>query len=166
MDIVKLSTEWARSEVFSAKIIALLSIVVLLTAVGFFYFGKTQMARAFIIPMLVSGVFLVAVSAGLYFANQPRIEKFEKEFIENPKDFVQKEIQRTEKSNNDFKLVFQILPLLAIVGSLLIFFLKNPHWKAIGIVLVLLSALLMLIDANTAARNDNYLNELKKSLNK
>lgn len=166
MDIIKLSTDWAKSEVFSAKMIALLSIVVLLTAVGFFCFGKTQMARTFIIPLLISGVFLVAVSAGLYFANQPRIERFEKEFIESPQAFVEKEIQRTEKSNNDFKLVFQILPLLAVVGALIIFFLKTHHWKAIGIILVLLSTLLMLIDANTAARNDNYLNELKKLHNK
>lgn len=156
MDIIKLSTDWAKAEVFSAKMVGLLSLVVIVTAVGFYYWGKTAYAKAFVIPMMVAGLFLVATSAGLYWANQPRIAQFEKEYKENPTEFVQKEIQRTTKSDNDLKLVFKVLPLIAIVGALLVYFLPMPVWRAIGIVLILLSALLMLIDANTSARNAEY----------
>ena len=69
MDIIKLSTDWAKTEVFSAKMVGLLSLVVIVTAVGFYYWGKTAYAKAFVIPMMVAGLFLVATSAGLYWAN-------------------------------------------------------------------------------------------------
>ena len=54
MDILKLSTDWAKAEVFSAKISLLLSILFFLAAVGFWQLGKTAMAKAFVWPMLVA----------------------------------------------------------------------------------------------------------------
>ena len=60
MDIIKWSTDWARAEVFSAKIVWLFSVIELLTAIGFWYWGRTTMARAFIWPLLVMGLFLIA----------------------------------------------------------------------------------------------------------
>jgi hypothetical protein len=76
MDILKLSTDWARAEVFSAKISLLLSLLFFLAAIGFGQLGRTTMAKAFVWPLLVAGVLMVAVSAGLYFANKPRITQF------------------------------------------------------------------------------------------
>ena len=35
MDILKLSTDWAKAEVFSAKIVLLLSLLIFLAAFGF-----------------------------------------------------------------------------------------------------------------------------------
>jgi ABC-2 type transport system permease protein len=75
MDIVKLSTDWARAEVFSAKIVWLFSAITIMAAIGFWYFGKTVMARAFFWPLLVSGIFLAVIGAGLYLANNPRITR-------------------------------------------------------------------------------------------
>jgi hypothetical protein len=76
MDILKLSTDWAKADVFSAKISLLLSLLFFLAAIGFWQLGKTAMAKAFVWPILVVGVFVVAVSAGLYFANKTRIKQF------------------------------------------------------------------------------------------
>ena len=56
MDILKLSMEWAKAEVFSAKIVWIFSVIVLLSAVGFAMLGKTPMAKAFTIPLIVSGI--------------------------------------------------------------------------------------------------------------
>ena len=39
MDIIKLSTDWAKAEVFSAKIVWLFSVIELLAAIGFWYWG-------------------------------------------------------------------------------------------------------------------------------
>jgi hypothetical protein len=156
MDIVKLSSDWAKAEVFSAKMILFLSLVFFISSLGFGQLGKTPMARAFVWPMLVAAVLLVAVSAGLYFANRPRITQFEAAYSTDAKTFVQKETGRTAKSQHDLALVFKILPLIIIAAAFLIIFVNTPLWRAIGITTVALMTVLMFIDSNTEARNTAY----------
>lgn len=156
MDIIKLSTDWAKAEVFSAKMAGLLSLLIFLIALGFWQLGKTPMARAFGWPMFVSGLLLVAVSAGLYFANKPRIAQFEAAYNNDAKAFIQSEIERTAKSKGELALVFKILPAIVIAAALLVSFSSAPLWRAIGMTTILLMTLLMLIDSNTNARNSAY----------
>ena len=156
MDILKLSTDWAKAEVFSAKISLLLSLLFFLAALGFWQLGRTAMAKAFVWPMLVAGVLIVAVSAGLYFANKPRVTQFETAYNTDAKAFVRTETERTAKSQNDFALVFKALPLILIAAALLIMFVNTPLWRAIGITTIALMTALMFIDSNTDARNTAY----------
>ncbi|HXB39039.1 MAG TPA: hypothetical protein VNZ49_00770 [Bacteroidia bacterium] len=156
MDILKISTDWAKAEVFSAKIVLLISLLFFIVALGFWQLGKTDMAKAFVWPMLVSGVLLVAVSAGLYFANKPRITQFETTYNTDAKAFVKTETERTAKSQNDLALVFKVLPLIIIAAALLIIFINTPLWRAIGITTIALMTILMFIDSNTNARNTAY----------
>ncbi len=156
MDILKLSTDWAKAEVFSAKIVLLLSLLFFLSSFGFAQLGKTPMAKAFAWPMLVAGVLLVAVSAGLYFANKPRITQFESAYNSDAAAFVRKEAGRTAKSQNDLALVFKVLPLIIIGAALLIMFVNTPLWRAIGVTAIALMTILMFIDSNTDARNTAY----------
>lgn len=162
MDILKLSIEWAKAEVFSAKIIWLLSIITLLSAGGFAMWGKTAMAKAFVIPLIVSGLFLIAVGIGLYTSNKPRVTQFEQDYKSDAKAFLQKEIQRTAKSEGDFKVVFKALPGIAIVAAIFLMIFSTPNWRAISITVLLLATFLMLIDSNTSARNASYREQLLK----
>lgn len=161
-DILKLSSEWARAELFSAKIIWLFSLLVLLSSAGFAYWGKTASAKAFVIPLLVSGIVLIAIGVGLYAANKPRITQFEKEYNADPKGFVEKEIQRTTKSEKDFVMVFKILPTLMILGAILLLLVPSVNWRTISIVIVITVAFLMAVDMNTNARNAAYRESLLK----
>ena len=156
MDIVKLSTDWAKAEVFSAKIVWLFSAIEIIAAIGFWYWGKTAMAKAFIWPLLVSGLFLVAIGGGLYVANKPRIEQFERLYHNDPKAFIQKEIQRTEKSQSELAMVFKILPAIIILAAFVILLMPAPLWRAIGITVIITAAFLMVVDSNTDARNTTY----------
>jgi ABC-2 type transport system permease protein len=156
MDILKASTDWAKAEVFSSKISLLLSLLFLLAAIGFCQLGKTAMAKAFVWPMLVAGVLVVAVAAGLYFANKPRITQFETAYNADTKAFTQTETARTAKSQHDLGLVFKVLPLIVVAAALLIMFGNTPLWRAIGITTIALMTVLMFIDSNTAARNTAY----------
>lgn len=160
MDILKASTDWARAEVFSAKISLLLSLLFFLAALGFWQLGKTSMAKALVWPMLVAGVLTAAVSAGLYFANKPRITQFEAAYNSGAKTFVQTETERTAKSKHDLALVFKVLPLIIIAAALLIVFVNTPLWRAIGITTIALMTVLMFIDSNTSARNNAYHQQL------
>ena len=156
MEIIKLSTEWAKAEVFSAKMVGVLSLLVFMAALGFWQLGKTPMAKAFPWPLLVAGLLLLAVAAGLYFANKPRIVQFEAAFKNDSAAFVQNEIARTEKSKHDLALVFKVLPAIIIAAALFILFAQTPIWRAIGVTTIMLMTLLMLIDSNTDARNTAY----------
>jgi len=160
MDILKLSTDWAKSEVFSAKIVWLFSAIEIGTALGFWQLGRTTMAKAFVWPMLLTGLFLLAVGAGLYFANKPRIQRFETEYHHNPDTFIKEEIQRTAVSQKQLALVFRILPAIIMLAALAIMFLPVFPWRAAAITIIIAAAFLMIVDSNTEARNNAYHTQL------
>lgn len=167
MEIINYSVDWARGEVFSAKIIALISVFVLLCAAGFYFWGKTAMARGYWLPLLVSGVFLVVVAGGLFFANQPRIEQFQQAYRENPEAFVKSELERTAKSDHDLNLiVYRALPAIILVCGIIVMFVTGPNLRAWLITLMMLCAFLMAIDSNTTARNYNYRQQLLEAVAK
>ena len=161
MEIIKLSTDWAKAEVFSAKMAGIVSLLVFLAALGFWQLGKTPMAKSFVWPLFVAGLLLVAVSAGLYFANKPRIAQFEAAYKNDANSFIQNEIIRTAKSKHDLALIFKALPVIIIATALLIMFSQAHLWRAIGITTILLMTLLMLVDSNTDARNTAYHQQLQ-----
>ena len=156
MDIIKLSTDWAKAEVFSAKIVWLFSAIEIMAALGFWYLGRTAMAKAFVWPLLLAGLLLVAVGAGLHFANKPRIERFEREYHHNPDAFIKEELQRTAKSQKQLALVFKILPAMITIAAIAILFLPVLPWRAVAVTTIILAALLMIVDSNTEARNTDY----------
>jgi ABC-2 type transport system permease protein len=151
-----------QSRGFSAKMVWLTSFIVIVVSVGFAYLGKTSMAKAYFWPMLVAGLFLLAVGLGLYLANKPRIVKFENEYKTNPQTFVKGEIARAQKSKNELLIVLKALPLTILLGALLVILVSNTSWRAIGITLILLSVILLVVDSNTDARNTEYLQQLER----
>lgn len=162
MDILKLSIEWAKAELFSAKIVWLFSLIILFSAGGFALWGKTAIAKAFVIPFIVSGILLIIIGAGLYTANQPRLAQFKTAYKNDVDGFVKKEIERTAKSESDFKIVFKVLPAIAILAAVFLILFSTPHWRAISITVILLVTFLMIVDSNTAARNAAYREQLLK----
>jgi ABC-2 type transport system permease protein len=127
----------------------------------FLVFRQNGYGKAFVLPFLIAGVFLVAIGAGLFFTNKPRIEQFQKEYRQDPGTFVRQEIQRTAESQKQLKLVFRILPLLVIVAALIILLLPDStQWKAVGIIVIATIAFLMVVDSNTNYRNTTYHSQL------
>jgi len=149
MDILKQSMEWARAEVFSAKIVWLFSIIEMLAALGFWHLGRTPMAKAFVWPLLVGGVFIALVGTGLFLANDPRPDQFEKEYRLDPDSFVQSEIQRTGKSQRELSLVFTILPLVIFLAATVILVTPASIWRAISVIVIVNAGFLMVVDSNT-----------------
>ncbi|WP_118974917.1 hypothetical protein [Taibaiella koreensis] len=162
MDLLKLSTDWAKAELFSAKIVWLFSVIILLNAAGFSYCGKTVSAKAFVIPLFVSAAFLIAVGIGLYAANKPRIIQFEKQYRADTDSFVKNEIARTTKSKRELEQVFKILPAIVILAAILLLLFPSASWRAITVTTMLTAAFLMAVDTHTEARNRAYREQLLK----
>ncbi len=162
MDILKIATEWAEAEVFSARFFILFAILFLLVSVGFWQLGKTETAKAYIVPTLVAGGLLLAVGLGIYFTNKARVTSFVEAFEANPTEFVQSEIIRTEKSMGEFNnIVFKIIPFIIIAAALLIVFVDKPLWRAISISTIGIMVVILLVDSNANSRIEAYHEQLQ-----
>jgi len=161
MELLKLATDWAKSEVFSTRFFILFAILFLIASIGFWQLGKTDLAKAYIIPTLVAGLLLMTIGLGLFYTNKSRITQFEKAFTADASSFFQSEIERSESTLKEYTVVFKVIPILIIVAALLILFINTPTWRAISITTIAMMIVILLIDGTAHLRIENYHNDLK-----
>jgi drug/metabolite transporter (DMT)-like permease len=161
MEILKLATEWAKAEVFSTRFFIIFAIFFLIASLGFWQLGKTDLAKAYIIPTLVAGILLLTIGLGLFFTNTSRITQFEKAFAADAPAFVQSEIERSESTLKEYTLVFRVIPILIIVAAFLLLVINTPVWRAISITTIAMLIVILLIDGTAHARIESYHKELK-----
>ena len=161
MELLKLATEWAKSEVFSTRFFILFAIGFLIASIGFWQLGKTDLAKSYIIPSLVAGLLLLTIGLGLFFTNKSRVIQFEQAFSTDVSAFYQLEIERSERTLREYKIVFKVIPILIIVAALLILFVNTPTWRAISITTIAMLIVILLVDGTAHARIDAYYKKLK-----
>lgn len=161
MELLKLATEWAKAEVFSTRFFILFAILFLIASIGFWQLGKTDLAKAYIIPTLVAGLLLMTIGLGLFYTNKSRIIQFEKAFNKDTPAFYQSEIARTESTLKEYTIVFKVIPILIIIASLVILFINTPIWRAISIATIAMLIVILLVDGTAHARIEAYHKELK-----
>lgn len=161
MELLKLATEWAKSEVFSTRFFILFGILFLIASVGFWQLGKTDLAKAYIIPTLVAGILLLIIGSGLNYTNIQRVKQFEKDFNTDTSSFYQSEIERSESTLKEYSVVFKVIPILIIVSALIILFFNSPTWRAISITTIAMLIVILLVDGTAHSRIENYHKELK-----
>jgi len=128
---------------------------------GFWQLGKTEIARAYIIPTLVAGTLLVIIGLGLFFTNKSRVTQFKKAYNEDASAFVASELVRAEATLKEYStIVFKIIPAIIIAACLLIVFVSTPTWRAIGITTIAMLVVILLIDGTAHGRIDTYNNQL------
>ena len=165
MEILKIATEWAKAEVFSTRFFILFAFLFLIASIGFWQLGKTEIAKAYIIPTLVAGILLLIIGLGLFFTNKSRISAFEKAYAEDPTAFVSSEIERAESTLKEYNtIVFKIIPILMMIASLLIIFIKSPTWRASSITALAMFVVILLIDGTAHGRMQAYYEHLKSVL--
>lgn len=163
MDIIKFATDWAKAEVFSARFFIFFALLLLAGSAGFWQLGKTEIARSFIVPALVTGILLLAVGVGIFYANKSRIASFQEAYEKDAAAFVQSEIQRTDKSLGEYRtIVFKVIPMIIVVAALLIVFFQNPTVRAASILTIGMMVVILLVDSNANARLQEYRAELEK----
>lgn len=161
MELLKIATEWAKAEVFSTRFFILFAIGFLIASVGFWQLGKTDLAKAYIIPTLVAGILLLIIGGGLNYTNIQRVKQFEKDFNTNTSAFYQSEIERTENTLKEYTVVFKVIPVLIIIASLIILLVNAPTWRAISITTITMLVTILLIDGTAHSRIERYHKELK-----
>lgn len=162
MDALKLSTDWAKAELFSTPFFILFGLVFMAASLGFWQLGKTKMAWAYIIPTLIAGTLLLIIGLGLFFTNKWRIHAFETAYQQDASAFVASELARTESTLEEYQtIVFKAIPIIIIAAALLILFVSAPTWRAIGITTIAMLVVILLIDGTAHARMDAYKKQLE-----
>ncbi|UXX77791.1 hypothetical protein N7E81_10455 [Reichenbachiella carrageenanivorans] len=160
MEILKVAQEWAKAEVFSTRFFIIFAILFLAASVGFWQLGKTELAKAYIIPMLVAGLLLMTIGLGLFFTNKSRITQFEKAYHQDAAAFADSEITRAEGTLKEYTVVFKVVPTIIVVAALLIIFINTPTWRAIGITTIAMMIIILLVDGTAHARIEAYYKQL------
>lgn len=162
MDILKISTEWAKGEIFSSWFFVLFWIIFLFASIAFWQLGKTELAKAYIIPSLIAGFLLLIIGLGLIYTYESKISNFQTDYENNKIEFVKKEITYVEKTLNDYKnIVFTGIPVIIVFCSIVLIFINNHTWKASLITTVTFLAILLLVDWTASARLENYNKQLR-----
>lgn len=164
MDLLKVATDWAKVELVSTSFFIMVGIVFVSASFGFWQFGKTDLAKAYGIPMLVAGIFLMTVGFGLFFTNKARIQQFESAYNTDKTEFLASELKRCEATLKEYKtIVFTAIPILIVVCGLVIFFVSKPVWRASMITTIAMLAVILLIDGLAHARIKDYHKQLLKA---
>ncbi|MFK7932442.1 MAG: hypothetical protein AB8G22_02975 [Saprospiraceae bacterium] len=161
MDILKAATDWAKDELFSTPFFILFGVLFVLASIGFWQLGKTDMARAYIIPTLVAGALLTIIGLGLFFTNKARITQFETAYNTDPSAFVASELVRAEATLKEYQtIVFKAIPFIIAVCSIVIVFVDKPIWRASLITTIAMLVVILLIDGTAHARINSYNQQL------
>jgi len=161
MDILKTATDWAKAEVFSNTFFILFGIGFVAASIGFWQLGKTDLAKAYIVPTLVAGALLLIIGFGLLFTNKARITQFEKAYNSDAPAFVQSEIERAESTLKEYKnVVFTAIPLIIAACALVIILVNTPIWRASMITAIAMLIVILLIDGTAHARIEAYNKQL------
>ncbi len=161
MDILKATTYWLKSELFSTPFFILFGIIFITASAGFWQLGKTEMARAYIIPTLVAGSLLCIIGLGLFFTNKSRLKAFEKSYKLDASAFVETELERADNTLKEYSnIVFTAIPIVLILCCLSLLFFKTPAWRASMITIMAMLVVILLIDGTAHARMDEYNKQL------
>ena len=163
MEILKVAQDWARAEVFSTRFFIIFAMLFLAASAGFWQLGKTELAKAYVIPLLVAGLLLLTIGLGLFFTNKARITQFEKAYHQDATEFLASEIERADGTLKEYTVVFKVIPIIIIVAALLILFINTPTWRAIGITTVAMMIVILLVDGTAHARIDTYYKYLMRA---
>ena len=161
MELLKLATVWAKAEVFSTRFFIYFAILFLVASIGFWQLGKTDLAKAYIIPTLVAGILLLIIGSGLNYTNIQRVKQFEKAFNTDTSSFYQSEIERTESTLKEYTVVFKVIPVLIIIAALVLLFINTPSWRAISITTIAMLIVILLVDGTAHSRIEAYHKDLK-----
>lgn len=157
MDILKTAMEWAKAETFSSAFFAVFGLVFLVASLSFWHFGKTETAKAYIIPFLVVGGLLIILGAGLVMSTQWRMAGFPDAFNADAASFITAEIARVDKTMNGYNnAITRGIPVIILVCAAILLVMKTPIWQAGAIAAIAMMAVILVIDTNATARLADY----------
>ncbi len=157
MHILKPATEWAKAEMLSNSVFVLFGALFLAASFAFWQVGRNDMARAYIVPMLVAGLLLLILGGGLLYGTWNSLSGFAAALAQDSSGFVTSEVARVDKTITQYRTaVITVMPLLIAAAAVLMIMLNSPVWRASLITGIAFLSVIMLVDSNASARLESY----------
>ncbi|SMX31389.1 hypothetical protein [Actibacterium lipolyticum] len=157
MDILKTATDWAKAEMISNSVFILLGALFIAASIAFWQIGRTDMARAYVVPTLVAGMLLLILGGGLLYGTWSSLAGFGPAVAQDGPGFVASEVMRVDKTVAQYgTAVFKVMPLLIVAAAALIIVMNSPVWRAGLITTIAFLCAVMFVDSNASARLESY----------
>ena len=164
MDFYQHTQEWIQGEMFESVCIATGGGILVVIAITLFIYGSTPNASSLSIPLGVIGILLLVGGIGMYRGNVKRTQELPVQYEANKTEFIKAEKERVATFDNMYNFGKKLVTGCFIIGLLLLFFVKNPHFKSIGIALIILGVSVIFIDHFSKERAAIYNLEIIKFL--
>ena len=162
--IIKTALDWSRAEIMSSTLFAACGVLFLTASFCFQQFGKADMSRAYIIPLLVTGLLLMILGIGLIVPNYLRLSSFPDAFQADAAIFIADELARVDKTMNEYnKALFVMFPAIIMACAVILMIMRTHIWQASAISVIAMIAILLIIDSNANARLGTYKVELEQA---
>lgn len=151
---------WYNGEIFEGKFIIGFGVFLLISALLFYFNGNTPTAKALLIPLVVIGLAFTAIGVGGVYSNSKKVAQVEEIYHQNKQDFVNAEIKRVENFQYLYPMSIAISLACFLIAIGLLYFVKNVHWQAIAIALILFGSTFAAIDYFSKERAAIYYENL------
>lgn len=166
MDFLEIMNSYFRSEKIAALCLILPAGLVMLACAYLLWRGESRtFALGGIIPLIVFGLILAGIGAGVGFGSSSKAATIERQYAEAPGIVAKSELQRMEKVIRNFHTTLLVYGFLALIGLGAYYFVPWDFAKSAGFVLIIASGLGLAIDSTAERRAEPYLaalNEIAK----
>jgi hypothetical protein len=165
MDTIQNTISWYNGEIFEARFIVSFGVATIITGLLFYFLGNAPTAKALLIPLVAVGGIFVAIGANMNFSNQKKVAEVERIYAKNKAAFIEAEKKRVEDFQYLYPMSIGISLACFLIALGLLYFVKNVHWHAIAMALILFGAAFAVIDYFSKERATIYYETLKSSIN-
>ena len=76
MDILRVSIDWTRAEMVSSSFFVVFGLLFVIGGFGFWQIGKTEMAKAYVLPTFIAGALFLIIGIGIFAQSYGRLSSF------------------------------------------------------------------------------------------
>lgn len=157
MEILKTAEDWTKAEMLSSSFFVFFGVLFLVSSVGFWQIGKTDVARAYVWPTAVAGTLVLIIGVGIFVQSYGRLSSILEAHSANAASFIAEELQRSSSVLAQYRVaVFKVIPLIVAACAILFVLLDTPILRASFATTIAMMAVLLLVDTNASARLEAY----------
>lgn len=142
----------------------------IIAAIIFFFFLKTNFYKGAAIPLFLTGLLLVIAGMTIYKRSDNDRARNVYAYDMNPPELRDKELPRMKKVMKSFTVLKYSEIGLLVIGIFLFFYFRNNEtqffWKGFGLTLAIMALLLFAVDTSAAKRGNVYTKGLESFLSK
>ena len=152
MDLLKISLEWAKDEVFSARFFILFGFFFVCASFGFWQLESRSSQRHLSTPFYL-WFFTYDYWHWANLFQYSTFKFFEKAYDADLQAFTATEIERVDKTMAEFELiVFKVIPYIIIFCALIFVLFDQSLSRAICLSIIGMMVVIMLVDAHSYMR--------------